>query len=260
MEHRFTYRNEMSGSGTVDKALTLLAHLQTQTAPLGVSELGRALRMPKASVHRLLTSLGSRGYVEQAADGRYRLGFGLVALGLAVLAREPLIEAARPALEVAAQALGETLFLAAAREQALVVLDKVEGTGLLRAAPRIGDTAPIHATAVGRLYLALAPERCGAPSPATALPRFTRHTLTTPAALARAVAEVRRRRWAESREEWIPGLAFLAGPVLVSDRLVGAIAAAIPTVRLDRNARQRALRAVLDAAAATAARLQGRIP
>jgi DNA-binding IclR family transcriptional regulator len=39
----------------------------------------------------------------------------------------------------------------------LTVLDKVEGKGFLRAAPHVGQTIPVEGTAVGRLYLALAP-------------------------------------------------------------------------------------------------------
>ncbi len=142
----------------------------------------------------------------------------------------------------------------------MVVLDKVEGTGLLRAAPRIGDSAPLHATAVGKLYLALAPERVTVPAPGVRLERYTRHTLASAVTLRRAVAQVARRGWAESNEEWIAGLAFLAAPVRVDGQLAGAVAAAIPTAKLDRNVRQVALDAVLDAATATAARLQGRTP
>ena len=52
--------------------------------------------------------------------------------------------------ELEAQRLGETVFLTAARAGAVVVLDKAEGTGFLRAAPRIGSTVPLHATAVGK--------------------------------------------------------------------------------------------------------------
>lgn len=244
-----------SSPGTVEKALDLLAHLEAQRTPCGVSEVGRALAMPKASVHRLLASLASRGYVERTDDGRYRLGFRLVRLGLAVLAREPLVEAARPALEAAAREAGETYFLATIRDGAIVVLDKVEGTGMLRAAPGIGESAPLHATAVGKLYLALAPERVAAP--VGKLERYTPRTLASPSALARASAEVARRGWAESREEWIPGLSFVAAPVRVSGELLGAVAAAVPAARFAGPAKRKILEVTLDAARSIGARLEG---
>lgn len=246
---------DTTSPGTVEKALDLLAHLEDQRSPCGVSEIGRALGMPKASVHRLLASLGSRGYVERTEDGRYRLGFRLVRLGLAVLAREPLVEAARPALEAAARDAGETFFLATLRDGAVVVLDKVEGSGMLRAAPRIGESAPLHATAVGKLFLALAPARV--PAPPAPLERYTPRTLATAPALARATAEVARRGWAESREEWLPGLSFVAAPVRVAGELLGAVAAAVPATRFAGAAKGKILQVTLDAARAIAARLEG---
>ena len=119
-----------------------------------MTAIGRALGLPKSSAHRLLAALGRRGLVESDERGRYRPGIGLVALGLGALESEPIVVAARPVLEDAAQALGETFFLVAARAGRLVVLDKAEGTGFLRAAPRVGSSVPVHATAVGKLFLA----------------------------------------------------------------------------------------------------------
>src|SRR5512139_554622 len=127
-------------AATVEKAIDVLFHLHDRAEPWGVSDLGRALQLPKSSVHRLLVSLRRRGLVESDERGRYRPGIALLALGLGVLDREPLVAAARPVLESEAARLGETCFVVAARAGALTVLDKVEGTGVLRAAPRVGST------------------------------------------------------------------------------------------------------------------------
>jgi len=125
------------GDSSVEKALDLLLHLATSGA-FGVTALSRAVGLPKSTAHRLLAALGRRGLVERDAEGRYRPGMRLVALGLGVLDREPVVAAARSVLEAEAAALGETLFLAGARAGRLVVLDKVEGNGFLRASPRVG--------------------------------------------------------------------------------------------------------------------------
>ena len=210
-----------------------------------MTALGRALGLPKSSVHRLLAALGRRGLVERDAGGRYRPGIALVALGLGALAREPVVEAARPVLEREADALGETLFLAAARAGRIHVLDKAEGAGFLRAAPRVGATVPVAVTAVGRLYLAFAPDEV------TAEPG-----LRTPA-LARTLAEVRRRGWAENRDEWQPGLSAVAAPVFLGGRMLAAVAAAAPSARLPRAEVPRVARRVTLAAERVAARLQG---
>jgi DNA-binding IclR family transcriptional regulator len=225
-------RHSSELSSAIDKALELLFHLhEAGGGAHGVSELGRALALPKSTVHRLLAALVRRGLVEQDARGRYRPGIALLALGLGVLEREPLVAAARPVVESLAEELGETIFLSGVRAGKLYVLDKQEGTGFLRAAPRVGAEIPAHATAIGKLYLAFAPELLApAPSP---LPRYSRATIVDPKLLAREVERVRERGFALMREEWIPGLAGLAVPVCAGERLAGALAAAGPTAHFD---------------------------
>ncbi len=234
-------------SGTIDKALELLFHLHEQADARGVSELGRALQLPKSTAHRLLASLSRRGLIERDALGRYRPGIALVALGLGVLEREPLVEASRTVLERTAETLGETIFLSGARAGRLYVLDKQEGTGFLRAAPRVGSEIPAHATAIGKLYLAFAPEELRRAD--ATLQRFTRATLVQPDALAREIERVRASGLAEMRDEWIPGLSGIAAPIRLGERLFGAVALAAPSPHFDA-ARERGFREGLVAAAA----------
>lgn len=241
--------------GTVEKAIDVLFHLHAAAAPCGVTQIGRALGMPKSSVHRLLAALGRRDLVERDERGRYRPGIGLVALGLGALEREPVVVAARPVLEAQAEALGETFFLVAARAGRLVVLDKAEGTGFLRAAPRVGSSVPPHATAVGKLFLAFAPERLAAPE--CPLECFTERTLVDPAALEREVTLARERGFAENREEWIPGLAVVAAPIISAGHLLAALAVAAPAPRLEALGRAQVARRTREAAARVAARLEG---
>lgn len=253
---RIMERTRAAGGGTVEKALDVLFHLHAAGVPLGVTVVGQALRLPKSSAHRLLASLARRGVVEQDEEGRYRPGMALVALGLGVLEREPVVLAARPVLEAEARALGDTLFLTAARGGAITVLDKAEGTGFLRASPRIGETVPVHATAVGRLCLAFAPDSVAAPT--GPLARFTRHTPVRRADLDRLVDEARRRGWDENREEWTPGLVVVAAPVLAAGRLVATVAVGAPAARLPPSRSQAVATRLKAAATRIAARLAGR--
>jgi DNA-binding IclR family transcriptional regulator len=245
----------MDSQGTVEKAVDVLFHLHAEPSPRGVTDIGRALGLPKSSTHRLLSALGRRGLVERDERGRYRPGFGLVALGVGVLESEPVVAAARPVLEQAAQSLGETCFLVGARAERLVVLDKVEGTGFLRVAPTIGASVPVHATAVGKLFLAFDSGAVSAPSEPHEL--FTEHTLATPALLTAEVARVRECGFAESREEWTHGLSVLAAPVISADRLVAAVAVAAPSQRYSELGSETIAAATRAAAGRVSARLEG---
>jgi len=216
--------------GTVEKAVDILFHLHGSPGPQGVTEIGRCLGLPKSSAHRLLAALGKKGLVERLEGGRYRPGSALIALGLGVLEREPIVEAARPIIQAEAADLGETFFIVAARCRELIVLDKAEGRGFLRASPQVGERVPIHATAVGKLYLAFSPDQVELePEPHS----FTPHTLTDSQRLGSEVEATRERGWALNCDEWVQGLGVLAAPVRVAGRMLGAVAFASASPRLE---------------------------
>jgi DNA-binding IclR family transcriptional regulator len=244
----------MEQATAIDKAFEVLFHLHGQADACGVSELSRALELPKSSVHRLLSALRRRELVEQDDAGRYRPGAGLLGLALGTLDREPLVAAARPVLERHAQALGETFFLVVARGGTLLVLDKAEGTGLLRVSPRVGSAVPVHASAVGKLYLAHAPELVALEPKLT---RFTARTIVSPRKLARQVQQARAAGYAESHGEWLDALAVTAAPVLRKGSMLGAVCTALPSARTPRLERREVVQQVMQAAAQASARLGG---
>ena len=240
---------------TVEKAIDVLFHLHASPGAQGVTAIGRALGFPKSSAHRLLASLSHRGLVERDDRGRYRPGVALVALGLGVLDAEPVVLAARPALEAGVRDLGETFFLVAVRAGELIVLDKVEGTGFLRASPRVGSSVPVHATAVGKLWLAF--DSGALPPPEGCLVSYTPRTCTHAKALSREVHRARERGFAQSCEEWIPGLSVVAAPVIISGRLRAAVAVAVPSPQLTALGVDALAEGALRAASCAADRLAG---
>jgi len=242
---------------SVDRAIDLLFHLHEQREPRGVSEIARALELPKSTVHRLLQALARRGLIEQDAGGRYAPGARLVALGLGAQERDPVVAVARPVLEEEASALGETVFLTAPRNGSMLVLDKAEGAGFLRAAPRLGETVPLHATAVGKLAFAFAPERF--PLEESGLEGFTERTLRDRDALRAEVERARKQGYAESHGEWIDGLSAVAAPILHeaggSRRFIAALVVAAATPRLRELGPARVGRRTVEAVRRIQARL-----
>ena len=258
----------MESSSTVEKAVDLLFHLHAAGAPLGVTAIGQALGIPKSSAHRMLQSLCGRGLVERDGRGHYRPGFGLLVLGLGVQDREPIVAAARPLLESEARKLGETLFLVVARGGELIVLDKVEGTGFLRAAPQVGSSVPVHATAVGKLYLAFDPDSLADSGAGTdraaahsrgGMQAFTSETLVDRDSLHKAVSRARERGWASNRDEWIPGLSVVAAPVRAGGRVHGAVALAAPSAKWEELGVESLGERIASIARAIARRIDGSI-
>jgi len=136
------------------------------------------------------------------------------------------------------------------------VLDKAEGSGFLRAAPRVGAEVPVHATAVGKLFLAFAEQAI--PALAGRLEAYTSNTRTSRRDLAADVARARRRGFAVNRDEWIRGLSVVAAPVIANARMAAAVAVAAPSARLQALGLERVARQTVAAAERVAARLEGR--
>ncbi len=246
---------------SLDKAIDLLEHLHEAGGARGITEIANALGLPKSSAHRLLKTLVRRGFAEQEASGRYRSGPALIALGLGALDRDPMVALARPVLEAEAAALGETVFLTAPRGREIVVLDKAEGRGFLRAAPTVGQLVPVAATAVGRLALAFDPARFAvADHPPVA---FTAATRLASEEVWLTIERARSDGFAINRGEWIDGLSVVAAPVFRAAEpplLVGALAVAAPTARLDALGPLLVAQRAVAAARVISLRLAGRDP
>jgi DNA-binding IclR family transcriptional regulator len=224
----------------------VLDALHRAGGPLALAELAGRVRMPKPTLHRLLASLHAHELVEQDSEGRYALGIGLVRLGLGALTVDPFVRVARPELERAAASFGETFFLVGARAGKLVVLDKVEGTGLLRAAPSVGSEVPVEVTASGRLYLGLEPAA------------LRESVQSQDKAVRRAVQAAVSKGYDVNRGEWISGLVVVAAPVLNRGHLVGTVACGAVEAQLDDVRMAEAVRRTRALAERVSRSLEGR--
>jgi IclR family acetate operon transcriptional repressor len=235
----------MEQSGTVDKAVRVLDALHRVQGAASLAALASSLDMPKPTLHRLLASLCAHDLVEQLEDGRYALGVGLVRLGLSALAVDPFVRVARAELEREAHLFGETFFLVGARAGRLFVLDKVEGTGLLRAAPNVGTEVPADVTASGRLYLGHAPV-------------LLRDSAETRRVGKRAIERAVSQGHDLNQGEWITGLTVVAAPVLALSRMFGTVACAGAAAQLSGARLDEAVRRTKRLAARVVSALEGR--
>ena len=180
-------------SQTLSRGLRVLELLSAAEQALSVDEVAAGLELHRSIAYRLLRTLEAHRLVERASDGRYRPGVGLAVLARSVL--PDLRVAAEPVLEALARDLGVTAFAVVARGEDCVTLASVEprrpGASL---AQRPGTVHPLERGAPGLALLAARP----------AAPGGSR---------AAEVEAVRRRGWATSHDEVIPGLRAVAAPV-----------------------------------------------
>ena len=112
-------------------------------------------------------------------------------------------------------------------------IDKIDGTGEVRAFTRAGQRARLHTAAAGKVFLATLPPADLARYLAQPLAAHTPATITDPEALASVVDVTRLRGWAINRGELHAEAGALAVPVLdATGRCVAALGLNIPLSRL----------------------------
>lgn len=210
--------------GTVGKALDLLDLFTRAQPQLGLSQLARASGVNKATCHRLLSELESRGLVEQTGPAReYRLGPAVLRLAALREAAVPTREAAMPALRRLAEATGETAHLShlvAGRLQALAFA--YASRPGVKVMMEDADVLPFHLTASGAAVLAHHPDAARIIGSAP-----------DPQALQARVDAARRTGWAETISTFEKDVHGLAVPLFdVTGTCTGAVAVAAAAPRM----------------------------
>jgi IclR family KDG regulon transcriptional repressor len=140
---------------SVGVAFALVEELANAADPLGVSELARRLGHTKARVHRHLATLRELGFVEQeAATDRYRLGWKLFRLGMALAENFDLRRLARPHLLRLHDQIGQTVVLAMPAGGEITIVDAVQSRNDVAITVRPGSLIPTPTSAMGRVILA----------------------------------------------------------------------------------------------------------
>ena len=144
---------------SIDKALDLLEFLSGNESEIGITEVSKKLSMGLSTVHRILTTLKSRGYIIQnQKTSKYRLGIKLFELGCEVQSAKHLVKLIEPYLLQLSTSTNETSNLAILEVKDVVYLAKCESSEVLTTNIKIGTRLPAHCTALGKAILAYLPD------------------------------------------------------------------------------------------------------
>src|SRR5699024_10161749 len=132
---------------------------------------------------------------------------------------------------------GQTVHLAAYEDDRAVYIAKVESTNPVRMYSRIGLSAPLHATAVGKVLTSELPSReLRQALDGTDFHPFTARTITDPATYRQALADVREHGWAEDAAEHEDFINCVAAPIRDgTGRIIAAASISVPDVILSRE-------------------------
>ncbi|MCL6624969.1 MAG: IclR family transcriptional regulator [Alicyclobacillus shizuokensis] len=199
----------------VIRTMQLLDALVQAPDGMGVMELANALKIHKADVSRILSTLQDMGYVIQdERTDRFTVSFKFVAMALRYKDHTELEDIVQPVLAELVRQTGESVQFAVEQNRELIYVERMDGTKPLRVASMLGLSAPLHATAAGKVWLASLPtEEVVALMKERGMEAVTEHTITDLDALLRELAQVRQQGYAVSREEVNPTVFGLAVPV-----------------------------------------------
>lgn len=197
------------------KAIDLLELFSPAEPRLTLTQMSQRLGMPKSTVHNLLTTLLSRGYVEKVDFDHYALGTAVIALTQGVRVNVELRDRAAPLLRELADETHNTVYLGILDEGLCLYIYAIESPRRLLARTAVGERVPPHCTGIGKAQLAHLPsaevdaiiERYG-------LPGFTEATITERGALFGELQQIRAQGYAVDAGEHEYGTFCVAAPIL----------------------------------------------
>ncbi len=226
----------------VSRCLHIVECLAGAVGGLELGDVAERVAMPKSAAHRLLSTLVEHGWVVQDADTQnYILSLRIATLAFHDLDVRVVTDVVQDVLDKLAISTREYCRLAVAEGEGLTWVAKAQGaTTGLRYDADMGQEVALHATATGKAWLAMLPEK-EAERIVTAQ-EFFRHLRVGPRAarnlaeLKRRLAETRARGFATAEEEAEPGIGAIAvvfrtGPE-ADARVAGTVSIAGPVTRI----------------------------
>ena len=227
------------GAQAALRAIRLLKLFTPERREMSLGDVSQIAGLNKTTTHRLLRALQSEAMIDQnSATGLYRLGPGLMALGVQALSGSDLRLRVRPMLKRLAKDSGETVTLEVPIDDSMLILDEVTGDHVIGAGGNVGTRWPLHATSTGKVVIAF--DDSGILRLGEDLQSLTKNTIVDHGVLERQLGNIRRRGFAESVDELEDGFSGVATVIRGGlGEVLGALSICGPTQRLTSARRAR---------------------
>jgi IclR family acetate operon transcriptional repressor len=238
--------------GATARSFAILEHIANASAPVDVLDIIATLKLPKATAYRLVDWFVCQGYLARE-PGRRRLIVGpkLANLAFGALSSAMRHDTPHVVLQRLVHTLNETCNIGTLLNGEVVYLDRVESEDWpLRLHHSSGSRVPLHCSAIGKLFLAMAPSpRRRRLLECLDLRRFTDSTITEGARLDGELRQIRKEQVSFDREEYLVGVVCMAVPVLGKNgELLAALAVQAPEARMNVQTARRHLPTLRSAA------------
>jgi IclR family transcriptional regulator, acetate operon repressor len=248
--------------GVTARSFAILEHVAGSRAPVDVLDIIASLKLPKATAYRLVDWFVTQGYLSrEPARRRLIIGPKLTNLAFGALSSSMRHDTPHVVLQRLVHTLNETCNIGTLLNGEVVYLDRVEAEHWpLRLHYTVGSRVPLHCSAIGKLFLALAASpRRRRLLHSMELRRFTDSTITDSARLETELRQIRKEQVSFDREEYLVGVVCMAVPVIGKNgEMLAALAIQAPQARMNVQTARRHLPALRHAAAELAEIFQNR--
>ncbi|MED1017037.1 IclR family transcriptional regulator [Bacillus atrophaeus] len=216
---------------TLKKGLLILDALQEKGMTL--SEVIQTFSFNKSTAFRLLYTLEIMGYVKKI-DNSYNLTNKLRPISTFYNSKANWLSV--PPLHELSREVGETVYVGILYGTDVVTAQVVDGPHSMRAHTEVGDQAPVHLSALGKVILAfLDKTKLEGILKELTLVQSTKNTFADLHLLKEHLKVIRKQGYAVDDEETEIGLRCIAAPVIVEGNVISAVAISGPALRLNKK-------------------------
>ncbi|WP_135303726.1 IclR family transcriptional regulator [Haloarcula amylovorans] len=227
--------DEPNGAGTIGATETSFAIIERLRESEGerVTALADELELSKSTVHNHLRTLNRLGYVVKEGS-TYHLGLRFLDLGDAARARRNLYEVSKQEMDELVSTIDEHGHVMVEEMARGVYIYQSKTERAVQTDSRIGTTVDLHATAVGKAYLAHLPEeRQQELLDQLDFVQRTESTHTDREALESELVDIRQQGYALNDQESFAGMRAVGAPVLgPNEQVLASISVSGPTTRM----------------------------
>jgi DNA-binding IclR family transcriptional regulator len=222
-----------AGPSVTSRVLAILGTFDEEHPHQTLTSISERAALPLSTTHRLVGELVQGDVLERTSDLQYSIGRRIWQLGTLANVHLGLRELALPSMQDLYAVTHENVHLAVRAGLEALYVERIYGPTSVALVSRPGAHLPLHATGVGKVLLAHAPDPI-VEQVTGALAPVTRYTITEPGRLIRELRNVRRNGYASTVEEMTLGTCSIAVPVHDDAGIVvAAIGLVTRTVRRD---------------------------
>lgn len=206
---------------SVDRALMLLEALGEGGSGQRLTDLARRTGLSLTTVHRLLTTLEQRHFVQFSAGNLWHIGRQAFSVGSGFVRDRGFVAPALPFLRRLRDLTRETANLGVVDNGEIVLINQIESREISSALSRVGGRTPMTASGMGKAILSCYPrESINNVLERSGMRKVTAQTICTWEDLDRELGRVQQEGYSVDNEEFSPNLRCVAAPVFDSQQEV----------------------------------------